>query len=113
MYYRRHSKTCQFEKVPLAKTAKVRGKIIQELLLILKFLKKEPKVKSLTVDFYDLYYTFKKNMFDKDKEEVEDNSDTSDKLLGGEKWGFRSSNSSFFSYINGDAKTQMWYLQYW
>ena len=45
MNYRRHSKTCQFEEDPLAKSAKVRGKIIQEVLLILKFLKNNQRLK--------------------------------------------------------------------
>ena len=46
-------------------------------------------------------------MIDKDKKEVEDISDTSDKLLMEKNEVLDQQNSSFISYINGDAKTQM------
>ena len=55
----------QFEEDPFSKNVEGIGKIYHEVLLLLKFLQTISQVKSMIINYYDLYYTVIKNRDDK------------------------------------------------
>ena len=55
---------------PFAKNAPGISEIYYEVSLLMKFLQTKPKVKSMNINYYDLYYTVIKN---RNEKEIEDN----------------------------------------
>ena len=53
----RQSKTFQFEDDPFSKNLEGISKIYHEVLLLMKFLQTNSRVKSLNNNYYDLFYT--------------------------------------------------------
>ena len=62
MNYRRQSAFFQFEEDRFAKKAQRTGKMFHEVLLLMKFLLTKPQVKSMIINYFDLYCTVIKNM---------------------------------------------------
>ena len=67
MNIKREGCTFQFEEDIFSKIVKGIGTIYHEVLLLRKFLQTKPKVQSMNISYYDLYYTVIKN---RDENEV-------------------------------------------
>ena len=61
MNIRRQSGKFQSEEDPFSKDARGIAKIYKEVLLLKKSLQTKPQVKSMNINYYDLYYTVFKN----------------------------------------------------
>ena len=70
MNIRRQSGTFHFEEDPLSKGAEGISKNYNEVLLLMKVLQTKPQVKSMNINYYDIFYTVKKKR--KNKEFVND-----------------------------------------
>ena len=57
MNTRRRNGTFQFEEDVFSKSAQGKSKIYDEVLLLLKFLQTKPQIKSMNINYYDLFYT--------------------------------------------------------
>ena len=62
MNYRKQSGFFQFEEDPSAINAQGIDNLIHEALLIIKFLQTKPQIKSMNINYFDLYYTVIKNL---------------------------------------------------
>ena len=56
-YIEMKNKNFQTQEDPFAKNAQGISKICHEVLLLMKFLQNKPQVKSMNINYYDLYYT--------------------------------------------------------
>ena len=68
-YDKMKHKNFQFEQDPFAKNAQGITKIYHEVLLLMKCLQNKPQVKSMNINYCDLYYTVIKN---RDEDEIVD-----------------------------------------
>ena len=57
MNIRRRSGNCWYEEDHFSKNVKSFGKFCHEVLLLMKFLQTKPKVMSMNIIYYDLFYT--------------------------------------------------------
>ena len=73
MSIRWQSGTFQFEEDPFNKIVQGLGNVYHEILLLIKFLQTKPQIKSMNINYFDLYYTVIKNR--DDKEFVNDEND--------------------------------------
>ena len=75
MNIRRQSGTFQFEEDSFSKNVQGIGQTYQEVLLLMKILQTKPQVKSMKINYYDLYCPVIKNRDDKecvvDENEIE------------------------------------------
>ena len=60
----------RFDEDPFAKNTQGISKIYHEVLMLMKFLQTKPEVKSMNINYYDLYYTVIEN--GKEKEILDD-----------------------------------------
>ena len=77
MNYRKQGGYFQYKEDPSVKNAQSVGKIFHEVSLLLKFLQTKPQVKSVSISFYNFFYTVVRNLVDKEDEKY----DISDDLI--------------------------------
>ena len=71
MKYRRPKNTFQFEEDPFANKTEGISKICHEALLLLNFLQTKPQLKSMNINFFNLYFTNIKNRDDREEQELD------------------------------------------